>query len=163
VFPTRVMLAMANKPLLSAYCKLLACDGFEVTTATDGLWCMSLLRSFTPDVLVIDPALPWGGGDGVVAWMGEDRALARVPVLAFPTQAVPLRQSMPPFRADLYLAGAPSAEVLARTLRWLVETRVGHRERSSSLNDEVAAYDAVTAGDFDMPVRCVADRKNIAL
>jgi two-component system cell cycle response regulator DivK len=162
VSPTRVMLAMANKPLLSAYCKLLACDGFEVTTATDGLWCMSLLRSFTPDVLVIDPALPWGGGDGVVAWIREDRALAQVPVLAFPTQAIPLRQLTPPFRADLYLARPPSAEVLARTLRWLVEVRAGRAEGSSP-NDEVAAYDAVTAGDFDMPMRCVADRENIAL
>jgi two-component system cell cycle response regulator DivK len=156
------MLAMANKPLLSAYCKLLACDGFEVTTATDGLWCMSLLRSFTPDVLVIDPALPWGGGDGVVAWIREDRALAQVPVLAFPTQAIPLRQLTPPLRADLYLARPPSAEVLARTLRWLVEVRAGRAEGSSP-NDEVAAYDAVTAGDFDMPMRCVADRENIAL
>jgi len=147
VSSTRVMLAMAHKPLLSAYCKLLACDGFEVTTATDGLWCMSLLRSFAPDVLVIDPALPWGGGDGVVAWMGEDHALAQVPVLAFPTQPIPLRQSMPPFRADLYLARPPSAEVLARTLRWLVEARAGRAERSPP-DDEVAAYGAVSAGDF---------------
>jgi DNA-binding response OmpR family regulator len=162
VSPTRVMLAMANKPLLSAYCKVLACNGFEVTTATDGLWCMSLLRSFTPDVLVIDPGLPWGGGDGVVAWMEEDRALALVAIVAFASQECSLPPSPPSFRADLYLDCPPSAEALARTLRRLVEARASHTQESSSTDEYQPAYE-VAAGDRDLRRQSVTPRENIAL
>ena len=34
-----------------------------------------------PDVLVLEPQLPWGGGDGVLAMMGEMPGLAVVPVM----------------------------------------------------------------------------------
>jgi response regulator RpfG family c-di-GMP phosphodiesterase len=56
-------------------------DGFELGTAVSGLECVARLREHVPDVLVLEPHMPWGGGDGVLAIMGESPDLAMVPVM----------------------------------------------------------------------------------
>ena len=56
-------------------------EGFEVATALSGLECIARLRERAPDVLVLEPQLPWGGGEGVLAIMGEIPELASVPVM----------------------------------------------------------------------------------
>jgi DNA-binding response OmpR family regulator len=56
-------------------------EGFELLTAMSGLECIARLRSCVPDVLVLEPQLPWGGGDGVLSLMGEVPELANVPVI----------------------------------------------------------------------------------
>jgi DNA-binding response OmpR family regulator len=63
------------------YREPLSREGFEVEWASSGLECVSRLRERAPDVLVLEPQLPWGGGDGVLAMMGEDPNLAIVPVM----------------------------------------------------------------------------------
>ena len=79
--PIRVLMADPDESLHSVYREPLSQDGFEVITALSGLECVARLRERTPDVLVLEPQLPWGGGDGVLAMMGEIPALATVPVL----------------------------------------------------------------------------------
>ncbi len=49
--------------------------------ALSGLECVSRLHERVPDVLVLEPQLPWGGGEGVLAMMGEVPDLAIVPVM----------------------------------------------------------------------------------
>ena len=56
-------------------------DVFELVTATNGVECLARLRTQTPDVLVIEPRLPWGGGDGVLAVMHQFPRLALVAVM----------------------------------------------------------------------------------
>jgi CheY-like chemotaxis protein len=53
------------------YREPLAEEGFDVVAALSGLECVDRLRERVPDVLVLEPQLPWGGGDGVLAMMGE--------------------------------------------------------------------------------------------
>ena len=55
--------------------------GFRVDTALDGLECVGKLRQKCPDMLILDANLQWGGADGVLAWMRNDSACARVPVV----------------------------------------------------------------------------------
>jgi DNA-binding response OmpR family regulator len=62
-----------REPLLRA--------GFELATVLSGLECAARLRERVPDVLVLEPRLPWGGGDGVLAMMIESPDLAMVPVM----------------------------------------------------------------------------------
>jgi DNA-binding response OmpR family regulator len=69
--PVRVLIADPDESLLALYREALACEGFEVATATDGLDCLAKLRSIALDVLVLDLELLWGGGDGVLARMHE--------------------------------------------------------------------------------------------
>ena len=56
-------------------------EGFELVTAVSGLESIARMRERVPDVLVLEPQLPWGGGEGVLAMMGEVPRLATVPVM----------------------------------------------------------------------------------
>jgi len=80
-FPIRVLMADPDEGLPPVYRDPLLREGFELATAANGLECVSRLRERVPDVLVLEPHLPWGGGDGVLATMAEDANLAAVPVM----------------------------------------------------------------------------------
>jgi len=80
--PVRVLIASADECLLEDYRRCLERHGFVVITTTSGLECVERLRESAPDVLVLDPSLPWGGGDGVLALMAEEPDVPRVPVIA---------------------------------------------------------------------------------
>ena len=73
--PERVLLADRDAFLLAACRDCLCQRGATVATATTGLECIQALRSFAPDVLVLEAELPWGGGDGVLAVLDEQPGL----------------------------------------------------------------------------------------
>ncbi len=77
--PVRVL--MADPDRAPACRELLLREGFELRTAVSGLECVARMREQAPDVLVLEPQIPWGGGDGVLAIMGEVPRLAAVPVM----------------------------------------------------------------------------------
>ena len=79
--PIRVVVADPDESLHPVYRELLSREGFEVVAAVSGLDCVARLLERVPDVLVLEPLLPWGGGDGVLAMMSENPALAIVPVM----------------------------------------------------------------------------------
>jgi carbon storage regulator len=68
----RILIADRDEYLTAEYREYLERQGAVVATAAGGVECMQVLRAFVPDVLVLDPALPWGGGDGVLALMHEE-------------------------------------------------------------------------------------------
>jgi response regulator RpfG family c-di-GMP phosphodiesterase len=76
----RVLIADPDESLLAAYRMLLRKD-FEVATAPNALKCVRRLRQVVPDVLVLEPHLPWGGGDGVLAIMCNEPSLEDIPVM----------------------------------------------------------------------------------
>lgn len=69
--------------------KFLADWGYEVETSTDGLDCVAKLRDAAPEMLVLDLELPWGGGDGVLAWLREESSAPKIPVLLIGPEAAP--------------------------------------------------------------------------
>jgi DNA-binding response OmpR family regulator len=77
----RVLIADRDEFLLATYREHLSRHGAIVATATTGLTCIDRLRDFTPDVLVLDPAILWGGGDGVLAMMHEEPEIRPASVL----------------------------------------------------------------------------------
>lgn len=79
--PIQVLMADPDDSLQPVYQGFLSQEGFEVTAALSGLECVARLRERVPDVLVLEPQLPWGGGEGVLAIMGEVPELANVPVM----------------------------------------------------------------------------------
>ncbi|MBI5759780.1 MAG: response regulator [Planctomycetales bacterium] len=52
-----------------------------MATADHGLECLEVLHRFAPDVIVVEPELLWGGGDGVLAVISDRPAMRHVPVL----------------------------------------------------------------------------------
>jgi DNA-binding response OmpR family regulator len=77
----RVLIADPNKSLLDLYHDHLSQHGFMVVTASNGLDCVEKLREFAPDVLVLEPMMQWGGGDGVLALMHNDPDISDIPVM----------------------------------------------------------------------------------
>jgi len=79
--PKRVLMADPDTSLPVVYREPLLREGFELGTAVNGLECVARLRECVPDVLVLEPHIPWGGGDGILAIMGESPELAMIPVM----------------------------------------------------------------------------------
>jgi CheY-like chemotaxis protein len=77
----RVMMADPDESLQPVYREPLLQGGFELATAVSGLECVAQLRECVPDLLVLEPQLPWGGGEGVLAMMGETPEFATIPVI----------------------------------------------------------------------------------
>ena len=78
--PIRVLMADPDPSLPPVYREPLLREGFELATEPAG-WSASLGCARVPDVLVLEPQMPWGGGEGVLAIMDESPDLAMVPVM----------------------------------------------------------------------------------
>jgi len=87
--PVRVLVADPDPSTLALYSLGLTRAGFEVATASNGLDCVSKLRSFEPDLLVLEPELLWGDGAGILARMREDADVPTVPVIVLYAAASP--------------------------------------------------------------------------
>ncbi|HEV3143678.1 MAG TPA: response regulator [Gemmataceae bacterium] len=79
--PLRVLLADRDSKFLELHASQLALERITVATAATGLECLAKLRTLGPDVLVLNPDLLWGGGNGVLATMAEDPELDAIPVI----------------------------------------------------------------------------------
>jgi DNA-binding response OmpR family regulator len=117
----RVLLADPDQELVASYRAFLLRDGFDVITATDALDCVAKLRAFMPDALVLDPALPWGHGEGVLAMMYEDRRVPLIPVMVL-TGAEDLRgpYGVGVFPVSAYYVKPMTANRVAQCLRRLL-------------------------------------------
>lgn len=73
----RVLLGGPNNYRWRSYRETLDAAGFTARLTTRGIDCISTLRTFRPTVLVVDPNIPWGGGDGVLAVRDAEPGLNR--------------------------------------------------------------------------------------
>jgi DNA-binding response OmpR family regulator len=76
-----LLIAESDAELRDAYRTFLTGRGYDVETAADGLDCLEKLRRLTPAVCVLDRDLRWGGADGVLAWLREERTTSGVSVV----------------------------------------------------------------------------------
>ena len=72
---THVLIADHDRLLLAAYSQHLTLRGANVSTARTGLECWEKLRQSVPNLLVLEPELLWGGGDGVLALLNEQPSI----------------------------------------------------------------------------------------
>lgn len=77
----RVLVADPDEYFWTAHSDFFEEQGVLVTHVADGLDCVDHLRRSDWDLLIIDPTIPWGGGDGVLALMDEDPNLTHVPAI----------------------------------------------------------------------------------
>lgn len=87
MWPRKVLLAVRRSQSRSDYEADLRQHGFQVITADDGIECLDVLCRFTPDAVVVEPELLWGGGDGVVSLLRDNPETRNVPVLVLTTDA----------------------------------------------------------------------------
>ena len=109
-----LLVAEADAELRDLYEHLSFVLGCRVETAADALDCWNKLRRLSPDVLLVDLEIPWGGGDGVVSRMREDSQGAKAPIVfvtgADPPEALSRQTGVPsqkcfqkPFRLSTLL------------------------------------------------------------
>ena len=55
--------------------------GIEVATAVDGIDCVVQMRTWHPEIVVLEPSLLWGGSVGVLAVREEETELRQIPVV----------------------------------------------------------------------------------
>jgi DNA-binding response OmpR family regulator len=120
---SRVLIADPDESLLAAYREVLRGD-FDVITAPDGVECMARLRDCLPDVLVLEPQLPRGGGDGVLAMMHESPDLAIVPVMILTScRDRHVLGSVAPYRISDYHVKPLAPRELATRIQTMLEHR----------------------------------------
>jgi DNA-binding response OmpR family regulator len=76
-----LLIAESDPELCAVYERFIRARGYKVETACDGLECLAKLRRVTPAAIVLDLGLRWGGGDGVLAWLREEKATHGIAVI----------------------------------------------------------------------------------
>jgi CheY-like chemotaxis protein len=77
----RVLLTDPERAQTNMYRLALSAYGFEVAVAHTGPDCLAALRAFRPAILVMDPELPWRQAEEVLARLGVEAGVPRLPVL----------------------------------------------------------------------------------
>ena len=105
----RILIAEPNRRLGEAFADFLALKDFQVETSSDGVGCLERLRAFRPHLLVLDPDLPWGRGEGVLSLMADGDVPAAPVVLVSASLAAqrPLLAGRFPVRSALSKPFAP--------------------------------------------------------
>ena len=131
--PVRILLAGSNNYRWRAYHKRLEAAGFSARLTNSGIECVAVLRAFRPDVLVLDPNVPWGGGDGVLAVRDEEPELKNNLVMILTARCEPgLLYRLSDYPID-DLVGQP---ISATFLQWRLERLLElQREGSTCLTD----------------------------
>lgn len=77
----KVIIAEDDKFLLKAYQVKLSKSGFEVRYATDGAEVLEILKTFKPDLIVLDLIMPKHDGFYVLEQLKNDPISSKIPVL----------------------------------------------------------------------------------
>ncbi len=77
----RILIADADQIFLESFQSYMWECGHDAEFATNGIECSAILYRFTPDVLIVERGLLWGGCDGILAKMQEEPDLALIPVI----------------------------------------------------------------------------------
>lgn len=79
---TAQILIADHDPLVRAICqRFLSAHGHDTALARDALQCIEQLQALSPDVLVLDPDILWGGGMAVLDWLKQQSPVKPVHVI----------------------------------------------------------------------------------
>lgn len=77
----KVLVAEDNKYLRQAYISKLLKEGFETEIVEDGKAVMERVKSFKPDILILDIILPQRNGLDILKELKETPVLNKIPVI----------------------------------------------------------------------------------
>lgn len=77
----KVLIVEDDVFLANAYRVKLAKAGFEIQMATDGVEALNILKTFTPDLILLDLIMPVKDGFTTLHEIKENSALKSIPVL----------------------------------------------------------------------------------
>ena len=127
-----VLIADHDLRIADATRRCLVAHGCEAEVATNGLQCLEQLMKIEPDVIVLDPDIPWGGADGILEWLIQQHS---------------------PMEPMVVVADGPgSGRILDRLLPW-VDLRIQRPESLRELQrfvmqlETVASWSKMIRGD----------------
>jgi two-component system, cell cycle response regulator DivK len=78
----RIMVVEDNDLNRKLFCDVLKANGFDVEPVADGNAVLAAARAQPPDLIIMDIQLPGISGVDLIEAARQDKALARIPVLA---------------------------------------------------------------------------------
>lgn len=134
----RIVLAESDPMTLEALAEVLGAEGYAVHPARDGLEALALIRTLTPDYIILGVVLPKLDGGEVCAAVRQDARLRHTPIIAFSGLSPQEYTFFPQVSADAYVAKGPLL-IAAQNLL----TALGHFEKSGpeKVGGQVLGYE----------------------
>lgn len=79
--PKKILVAEDDKFLANAYRVKLTKSGFDIKIATDGVEALSIIKSFQPDLILLDLVMPKKDGFVVLEEIKKDENYKHIPVI----------------------------------------------------------------------------------
>ena len=118
----RILLVDDDPDVVHRLASSLSGDGYDVSSASDGLSCMAQLRREDPDLVVLDLEISAGGGYRTLERLRDNPHWARLPVVVLTTrQASEARACAMRAGASALLATTAEARELLDTISRLVD------------------------------------------
>lgn len=127
----KILVVDDNQQMLELMANLLEDEGHQVVTADDGLSALTLLTSFSPDIMFVDLVMPQIGGDKlcrIVRTMGHLQDCYLVLVTA---AAAELEFDYAAIGADACIAKGPAGSIVENVLKAVKESDFPLEERRS--------------------------------
>ena len=133
----RVLIADSNVKSLGLYKRIFPSIGIDIEVAEDGLDCLHKLHDFLPELVILELELLWGGGDGVIALMGEDVSTSPVVLVTEHAQPELLARKLgypvvdclrKPFAPNVLVAKIQSTLAIRRNRHHAVKVSSAHAD-----------------------------------
>jgi len=92
----RILLAGPKTQQINNYAAYLSQLGYIVRTTSTGLGCLTILRNWYPDLMVMNPDMYWGSGMGVLGVMYEESSISVIPVLLLADDSARVKTEVQP-------------------------------------------------------------------
>lgn len=123
----KLLIAESDSNLRAACEQFFTEYGFDVETASDGISCVKKLSQMTPDLLVMDMDLNWGGADGVLDHLHDEYPKRDIPVIL--TEATEYPQEFAKIVEPPVVACIPKPFRLAKLLE-RIDTTLNEKRRN---------------------------------
>jgi CheY-like chemotaxis protein len=137
----RILIADHDRGFAEATRRFLEPRGHEVVVVADGMSCVEELRAIAPSLLVLDPEILWGGGEGVLDMLIQEEPLAPLSVVILESSEARTIPESFHSRIDGRLQRPKGLNEMPRFVKQLEDIGT----KATSLNR-----------DLDMESRCVA-------
>jgi CheY-like chemotaxis protein len=120
----KILVVDDDRTVLTYLKALLGRDGYRVYTALDALQGPMVARQAQPDLVVLDLAMPGGGGTAVLERLRRLQGLMQVPVLVYSSLAPERVFDLVPLDDTVFFLAKPGTpEQLLGAVRGLLESR----------------------------------------
>lgn len=129
----RVLAASSSTLRRNWYRDQLEQRGCDVRVAATGVSCIELAEEYSPDIVILESFLTWGGAEGVLAVRHETPCLRTIPVIVIDAQ----RDASQTYRISAYqLAGYWKSQPTVDELLLAIRLTLGKEGRSRAFKVE---------------------------